>query len=258
MSKSPLVTYTRLSPNRSSPRKYSITRITPHCVVGQFTAKQILDMSHFVAYDGKDGSSCNYAIGKEGSIGLGVDEGDRSWCSSSSDNDNRAITIEVSSEETHPYAITEAAYNALIDLMTDICKRYGKTKLVWPGSKDATLSYKPKDNEMVLTAHRFFANKACPGDYMYSRFGQMAKEVTERLEDEDMDINKLTDEQVLELAARLDTVLGAKEPSPWSGEARTWAEVNGIISGDEKGQKKYKKWATREELTQIIYNVLKG
>lgn len=186
VSNSPLATYTRISPNKNHPRKYPITRITPHCVVGQFTAKQILDMNHFTTYDPNNGSSCNYAVGKDGSIGLGVDEGDRSWCSSSSDNDHRAVTIEVSSELVHPYEITDAAYKALIDLMADICKRNGKTKLVWPGSKEKALAYQPKDDEMVLTAHRFFANKSCPGDYMYSRFGQMAEEVTARLEDDNM------------------------------------------------------------------------
>lgn len=186
VSNSPLATYTRISPNKNHPRKYPITRITPHCVVGQFTAKQILDMNHFTTYDPNNGSSCNYAVGKDGSIGLGVDEGDRSWCSSSSDNDHRAVTIEVSSELVHPYKITDAAYRALIDLMADICKRNGKSVLVWPGSKEKALSYQPKSDEMVLTAHRFFANKACPGDYMYSRFGQMAEEVTARLEDDDM------------------------------------------------------------------------
>lgn len=186
VSNSPLATYTRISPNKNHPRKYPITRITPHCVVGQFTAKQILDMNHFTTYDPNNGSSCNYAVGKDGSIGLGVDEGDRSWCSSSSENDHRAVTIEVSSELVHPYKITDAAYKALIDLMADICKRNGKSVLVWPGSKEKALSYQPKSDEMVLTAHRFFANKACPGDYMYSRFGQMAEEVTARLEDDNM------------------------------------------------------------------------
>ena len=186
VSNSPLATYTRISPNKNHPRKYPITRITPHCVVGQFTAKQILDMNHFTTYDPNNGASCNYAVGKDGSIGLGVDEGDRSWCSSSSDNDHRAVTIEVSSELVHPYEITDAAYKALIDLMVDICKRNGKSRLVWPGSKKSALAYQPKSDEMVLTAHRFFANKACPGDYMYSRFGQMAEEVTARLEDDDM------------------------------------------------------------------------
>ena len=181
MSNSSLVTYTRLSPNRHHPRENAIHRITPHCVVGQFTAKEILDMSHFTIYDPENGSSCNYAIGKDGSIGQGVDEGDRSWCSSSGDNDHQAITIEVASDRTHPYAITGAAYAALLDLMTDICRRNGKTKLVWPGSRDAALAYEPADNELVLTAHRFFASKACPGDYMYARFGQMAEEVTKRL-----------------------------------------------------------------------------
>ncbi|MBR6683718.1 MAG: N-acetylmuramoyl-L-alanine amidase, partial [Firmicutes bacterium] len=97
MSNSKLVKYTRLSPNKTSPRNHKIDTITPHVVVGQFTAKKILDMQHFVTYDGRKGSSCNYAIGKDGSIGLGVDEQDRSWCSSSASNDHRAITIEIAS-----------------------------------------------------------------------------------------------------------------------------------------------------------------
>lgn len=76
-------------------------------------------------------------------------------------------------------------------------------------------------------------------------------------EDEDMDISKLTDKQVEDLAVRLDTVLGRKEPSAWSATARKWAENSGLVSGDENGQKKYKKYATREELVQILHNLLK-
>ena len=106
-------------------------------------------------------------MGYDGSIGLCVDEGDRSWCSSSSANDNRAVTIETASETVHPYKVTDKAYSALIDLVTDICKRNGKTKILWFGDKNKTLAYTPKANEMVMTVHRWFANKACPGDYLY-------------------------------------------------------------------------------------------
>lgn len=187
---SPLCTYIRLSPNCTHSRNHIIDRITPHVIVGQCTAKQAANLSRFVNYNGKGGASCNYAIGKEGDYAGLVDERDRSWCTSSRENDHRAITFEIASDSKHPYAITDAAYRAMLDLMTDICKRYGKTKLLWLGSKEATLSYTPAADEMVLTAHRWFANKACPGDYIYLREGEIAKEVTRRLAQPDIKDNK--------------------------------------------------------------------
>ena len=41
----------------------------------------------------------------------------------------------------------------------DICKRNGKNKLLWLSDRDKTLAYEPKSGEMVLTVHRWFANK---------------------------------------------------------------------------------------------------
>lgn len=176
MSNSPLATYTKISPNRTTPRNHKIDTISIHCVVGQFTAKQILTMSHFTKFSPK-GSSCNYAVGKDGSIGLCVEEKDRSWCTSSRDNDNRAVTIEVASDTTHPYAVTDAAYKALIKLLADICKRNDIKELKWRGDK----SLIGKVDKQNMTVHRWFANKACPGDYLYKRHGQIAKEVNELL-----------------------------------------------------------------------------
>lgn len=173
---SSLVKYTGLSPNHSGQRTHSIDRITPHCVVGQLTAEGIC--ACFPA--GRD-ASCNYGIGKDGKIALCVEEKNRSWCSSSSENDQRAVTIECASDSTAPYAFNTAVYNALIELCVDVCKRNGKNTLLWLGDKTKTLSYSPKSNEMVLTVHRWFANKSCPGDWMYNRMGDLAKTVTERL-----------------------------------------------------------------------------
>lgn len=177
MSNSSLVRYTKISPNKTSPRNHKIDTISIHCAVGQLTAKQILNMSHFVTYDSKKGSSCNYAIGHDGSIGMGVEEKDRSWCTSSRSNDHRAITIEVASDTKHPYTVTDKAYKALISLLTDICKRNGIKELKWEGDK--SLIGKPEKQNM--TVHRWFANKDCPGDYMYERHGQIAAEVNEML-----------------------------------------------------------------------------
>lgn len=175
MSNSPLATYTRITKNKTSPRNHAIDTITIHCIVGQWTAKQGCD--YFATTDRQ--YSANYVVGKDGSIGLSVDEKDRSWCSSNGTNDNRAITIEVASDTTHPYAVTAKAYAALLDLVTDICKRNGIKKLVWSTNKNDRVNHR---NGCNMTVHRDFANKACPGEYLYSRHGEIAAEVNRRLQ----------------------------------------------------------------------------
>lgn len=166
---SPLVTYKRLTNNRTSPRNHAIDTITIHCIVGQWTAKQGCD--YFATTDRQ--CSANYVVGKDGSIGLSVEEKDRSWCSSNAANDNRAITIEVASDTSHPYAVTDKAYEALIKLVADICKRNGIKKLLWKADK-SLIGQVDKQN---MTVHRWFANKACPGDYLYNRHGEIAEKV---------------------------------------------------------------------------------
>lgn len=177
MSNSGLVVYTKLSPNHSGQRTHSIDRITPHCVVGQLSCESICGC--FTSPERE--ASCNYGIGTDGRISLCVEEKNRSWCSSSNANDQRAVTIECSSDKTAPYAMTDAVYAALIDLCTDICKRNGKSKLLWFGDKNKTLAYEPKADEMIITVHRWFANKSCPSDWLYNRLGDLAAKVTSRL-----------------------------------------------------------------------------
>ena len=174
---SPLVAHTKLSPNHSGQRTHSIDRITPHCVVGQATAERICDC--FISPDRQ--ASCNYGIGTDGRVSLCVEEKNRSWCSSSRENDQRAITIECASDTSAPYAMNSKVYESLVKLCTDICQRNGKKKLLWLADKTKTLNYVPKADEMVLTVHRWFANKSCPGDWLYSRLSDLAAKVTAAL-----------------------------------------------------------------------------
>lgn len=174
-SNSPLVTYKRITNNKTSPRNHAIDTITIHCIVGQWTAKKGCD--YFATTDRE--CSANYVVGKDGSIGLSVEEKDRSWCSSSSSNDHRAITIEVASDTAHPYAVTDEAYNALIKLVADICKRNGIKKLLWKADK-SLIGQVDKQN---MTVHRWFANKSCPGEYLYSRHSDIAAKVNALLGD---------------------------------------------------------------------------
>ena len=174
---SSLVSYTKLSPNHSGQRTHVIDRITPHCVVGQCSVETL---GNIFAQEERH-ASCNYGIGADGRVGMYCEEKNRSWCSSSSANDQRAITIECASNASHPYAFKDIVYNKLIELCVDICKRNGKTKLLWLGDKSKTLAYNPAANEMVLTVHRWFTNKSCPGDWMYQRMGDLAAKVTAKL-----------------------------------------------------------------------------
>ena len=234
MSNSSLISYTKISPNRNSPRNHAIDRISIHCVVGQCTVERI---GEIFAPQSREASS-NYGIGLDGRIGMYVEEKDRSWCTSSGANDHRAVTIEVASDTTHPYAVKEAAFAALLDLCTDICKRNGKKRLLWFGDKEKTLSYTPKDDEMILTVHRWFANKACPGEYLYSRHGEIAAEVTKRLTETEKPAGT------------------GNNPSEWAREATDYCKRKGIFAGAGAGNFDWQKPITREQVAAVIYRVL--
>ena len=181
---SSLVAFTLLSPNHSDLRTKRIDRISPHCVVGQCTAEGLGDWFHRPSTQ----ASSNYGIDKDGRVGLYVEEKNRSWCTSSNENDQRAVTIECASDKVEPYAMNEVVYDRLIDLCVDICQRNGKKKLLWLGDKNKTLNYQPKDDEMLITVHRWFANKSCPGNWLYARLGDLAAKVTDRLSGGDVEV----------------------------------------------------------------------
>lgn len=171
MSNSPLISYTKISPFKNSPRNHKIDTITIHCYVGQASVESA------GAWFQKSNSSCNYMIGADGRIALIVDEGDRSWCSSSKENDNRAVTIECACDKTAPYAVNEKVYASLITLCADICRRNGIKALLWKGDK----SLIGKVEQQNMTVHRWFKAKDCPGEYLYSRHGEIAAEVNNLL-----------------------------------------------------------------------------
>lgn len=169
MSNSPLVNYIKLSPNYTQGR-VSIIGVAIHCVVGQCSVETL---GNVFAQSSKQASS-NYGIGSDGRIGLYVSESNRSWCTSSSYVDNRVITIECASDTTAPYAVNDKVYASLIKLCADICKRNGIKKLVWSEDKAKRKAFADGCNMQV---HRDWANKSCPGDYLYSRMQAIADAV---------------------------------------------------------------------------------
>ena len=258
MSNSPLVTYTRIAKHYAKGRRfnginYTVDRITPHCIVGLWTGKQTAD--YFATTDRH--SSPNYGIGKDGDISLCVREEDRSFCSSSGYNDARSVTIECASDTYSPYRFPDATYKALLDLCTDICKRHGKKKLLWFGDKMKTLEYNPKPDEMVLTVHQFFANKACPGPWLMARMSEIATTVTARLNEElkpkeeiDMtkeEVQKMIDDSVARALKGKDT-----EVSTWAKEDFGEAVSLGFTDGSRPGG-----YAKREEVGVMLIRLLK-
>lgn len=178
MSNSSLISCTVLSPNHSGKRTMPIDRISIHCMAGNLSVESCGSLFSKTTRQ----ASSNYGIGSDGRIGLYVDEANRSWCTSSSANDQRAITIEVANTvAAHPWPVSDKAYDALIKLCVDICKRNGKNKLVWFPDKDTALAYEPKAGEMLLTVHRWFAAKACPGDDLFNDHPDIVTKVNAQL-----------------------------------------------------------------------------
>ena len=178
MSNSSLISCTILSPNHSGKRTMPIDRISIHCMAGNLSVESCGSLFSKTTRQ----ASSNYGIGSDGRIGLYVDEANRSWCTSSKANDQRAITIEVANTvAAHPWPVSDKAYAALIKLCVDICKRNGKNKLVWFPDKDTALAYEPKAGEMLLTVHRWFAAKACPGDDLFNDHPDIVSKVNAQL-----------------------------------------------------------------------------
>lgn len=167
MSNSSLVSYTRISPHSNNPRNHKIDTITIHHMAGNLS----IESCGAGFADPKRGASSNYGVGSDGRIGMYVEEANRSWCSSSRENDHRAITIEVANDSREPdWHVSDKALESTIALCVDICKRNGIPKLNFTGDKSGN-----------LTMHKWFASTLCPGPYLESKFPYIAQEVNRRL-----------------------------------------------------------------------------
>ena len=229
MSNSTLISYTKLSPNHSGKRTKKIDTITIHCMAGQLSVESC---GALFAKSSK-GASSNYGIGPDGRIALYVDESNRSWCTSSNANDQRAVTIEVASDATHPYAVRDKAYDALLDLVTDICKRNGIKKLAWSTNKNTRVNHL---NGCNMTVHRDYAAKACPGDYLYRLQGKIASEVNLRLKGGDDEMTQEQFDAMMEDYERRHALpVPDSTPVDWEKGGVDWATEGGLMAGDGTG-----------------------
>lgn len=238
MSNSRLPTYVRLSPNVTKPRQGTIKGVAIHCTAGgkDLPASNFADLPRFVIPDKKLGASCHYVVGGDGSIAQVCGEENRAWCTSNK-IDHQLVTIEVASDHVAPYLVNTVAIQSLVKLLADICRRNGIPKLLWKGDK-SLMGHWDKQNMVV---HRWTANKACPGDFLYNLHPKIANAVNEILagkEEEETDIEKLLKQLTPEMCYGImaeamnyaDTML---EPV-WSRTDGHWAKATekGIINGE--------------------------
>lgn len=201
--KSPISVYTKLSPNCTKPRTGKIKRLSPHGVGGNLSIEATLNLPRFITPDSKNGSSCGYAIGSDGRVGLGVEENNRSWCTSSRINDMEAITFEIANNGAAPdWRMSDLAINGWLDLAVEICKNYGFKKVnyvakpsnigVFPidsnrskneAAVEAWIKTWAKDDEMIITLHNWYSAKACPGPYFMRQLPWLVREMNKRLQD---------------------------------------------------------------------------
>jgi len=193
MSNSSLVDYTKFSPN-SSIRTAKIDTITIHHMAGNFSIESV---GAGFANSSRRASS-NYGVGTDGRVGLYTDESRRSWCSNSTQNDNRAITIEVANDSGKPnWHVSDKALEKTIELCVDICKRNDIKYLNYTG-----------DTTGNLTMHCWFAPTECPGTYLKSKFPYIANEVNKRLGVTDKVIEE--NKPMFEIGERVSLISGAK------------------------------------------------
>ncbi len=155
------------------------------------------------------------------------------------------ISFEICEDDLTDGDYFARAYRAAVELTAMLCGRYGLDPL----ADGVVISHSEGHRRGIASNH---------GDVedWFPRFGKsmddfradVAGELTGEGED------GMTQEQ---FDAMLENWLArqAKEaPAPWSAAGRAWAEGNGILRGDG-GDKRYKSFATREEVTAMLYRL---
>lgn len=252
MSESSLATYVHYSPNCTKPRQGTIQGVAIHCAAGgrNLPARSFADMNRF-AVKQKNGASCHYVVGGDGSIAQVCREENRAWCTSNP-IDHQIITIEVASDADGECKCNLAALNSLIKLLVDICQRNNIPRLLWRGDK----SLMGKWDEQNMVVHRWTANKACPGDYLYNKHAAIAQAVNERLgaeTEDDMDIKKiieqLTPEMCYSIMVEAMAYAGNLPEPEWSKKQGHWekATLKGIVDGQEPERP-----VKRDELAAVL------
>lgn len=150
------------SANTYGRRTARVCKFTPHHMAAVWSAETCARSFQ----NASRGASANYCIGYDGTLVCSLDEDYAAGTSSSYWNDNQAITVEVANSSAGgDWPISQAAWNTLVNLAVDVCRRHG-FRLSYNGTSSGS-----------LTEHRMFSATACPGPYLHARMGELAAQV---------------------------------------------------------------------------------
>ena len=188
--KSPLATVEKIC-SKSNERSSSNTLkyLIPHCTAGNANSSGLSTATYFCNTDRQ--CSANYCIGPNDTC-LCIPEYLRAWCSGGEYTvcgltgrmaDYDGINMELSSDTTGKI-MYQSTIDNFIKLAIDICKRYGKNKVLYFEDKYEACTYKPKNNEVVLLKHAYFANKSCWGEAFQKQVHETVAKINDALQEE--------------------------------------------------------------------------
>ena len=107
-------------------------------------------------------ASSHYGIGKDGEIGLYVDEENIAYTNGDFNSNSIAVTIEASNSDANgEYPVSDTVLDVLIKLVADIAKRNNLGVLV---------------KGQNLTWHKMYAETSCPGEYLLNKMDYIIEE----------------------------------------------------------------------------------
>jgi hypothetical protein len=141
-----------------------------------------------------------------------------------------------------PYQCTAKAYESLINLCVDICRRNGIKKLIWKEGKEYCPAFTGRWDVCNLVPHRYTTKKgkSCPGNYLFSKYGDIAREVNKRLgvnKEDELDMTKkefidsLTNEEAYTLLAKANAHVAELGTPAWAQSVWNKATSSGLVDG---------------------------
>lgn len=169
----------------------------------------------------------------------------RGWHCGGAGN-NTHISFEICEDGLDDAAYFQKIYRAAVELTAMLCREYGLD----PNADGVVIDHHEGYQRGIASGHSDVSN-------WFPKFGKtmdafradVAAELAGGKNDE------MTQEQFDQMMADYLARLGRQEPSAWSAEERAWAEAEGIVKGDENGDKKYKSFVTREQMAVLLYRL---
>lgn len=213
-------------------RKKPIRVFVPHHNAGVTTGE---NLARYIKNTSRQ-LSATYIIGQNGEVFQGLDEGLEPYTTGNRQIDTEAITFEIANSTGAPqWKISDKAFDTLVNLTIDICKRHGIKELNFTGDKLGDIHL-----------HKWYQDTSCPGPYLEGKMPEYVRRVNEGLKPTEPTKPNKADLKVEKIPTKPVVVL-KKNTSMWAFDAKSWADIKSV--------KKFKK-GDEIEVADIVTNEL--